>query len=74
MSPIKCVNYGASVHKMIIFPPEGASFRKCGLCKNPFVYDGFSDNCLWCEISKSEFCKICKNEQVACVCMSEDEK
>jgi hypothetical protein len=40
-----CVN-------IMIFPPEGKAFKECILCKNPFVYDGTSENCLWCEIHK----------------------
>ncbi len=28
------------------------TFKECILCKNPFIYDGSSENCLWCEINK----------------------
>jgi len=53
---------------IMIVPPEGTTFKECIFCHNPFVYDGTSENCLWCEI-KDEFCQKCKNELVACVCL-----
>ncbi len=37
--------------RFIIFPPEGTTFKECALCKNPFVYNGTLENCLWCEIN-----------------------
>jgi len=37
---------------MIIYPPKDTEFRLCVLCDCPFVFDGKSNNCLWCEIHK----------------------
>ncbi len=41
----QCIN-------ITILPPNGKTFKECCLCKNPFVYDSSSENCLWCEINK----------------------
>jgi len=35
-----------------IHAPEGMTFAECNICENPFVYDGTSENCLWCELNK----------------------
>ncbi len=43
----ECIN-------LIIYPPKGTEFKECKLCQNPFVYDGHSENCLFCEINKEE--------------------
>jgi hypothetical protein len=45
---------------LTIIPPEGKEFRKCLLCENPYIYDGTSLNCLWCEINKEESVKSFK--------------
>lgn len=37
-----------------IMPPKGKEFRQCKLCDMPMVYDGTSDNCLYCEITKED--------------------
>jgi len=37
-----------------ILPPEGTLFKQCTLCEVPFVYDGTSENCLFCELNKIE--------------------
>lgn len=37
--------------KFLILPPEGKEFKKCPVCSNPFVYDGISEICLWCELT-----------------------
>lgn len=39
---------------LIIKPPEGFTFGECSLCQKPFLYDGTSENCLWCEIHKDD--------------------
>lgn len=46
-----------SIDKFIIYAPKGCTFRECELCKKPFVFDGISNNCLWCEIHKEDLAK-----------------
>lgn len=41
---------------LMIYPPEGFVFKKCPICKNPYLDDDkFAENCIWCEIHKEPF-------------------
>ena len=33
---------------------RACTFRACDICKSPYIFDGRSTNCLWCEINKDE--------------------
>lgn len=37
---------------IILRPPNGKTFKECNKCKNPFIYDGSSESCLWCKIKE----------------------
>lgn len=37
-----------------IKPTYRCEFRECKICKNPYVFDGTLNNCLWCEINKEK--------------------
>jgi hypothetical protein len=36
---------------IILIPPKGTSFQACSACGMPFLDDGTSVNCIWCDLN-----------------------
>ena len=37
---------------LVIHAPDGYLFRKCASCANPYLADGSSENCIFCDLKK----------------------
>lgn len=37
--------------RFIIHAPNGMTYKECAICKNPMVYDGENQNCVFCSIA-----------------------